>query len=58
MTQLRIEVSEERREKLQRIMAHYGLASLTAAIWFAVSDLCRRCAEARRKDEGRKLSTP
>jgi hypothetical protein len=35
-------VSEERRSKLRRIMEHYELKSMTAAIWFAINEMFKR----------------
>jgi hypothetical protein len=49
MSHLRVVVSDEKRSRLQKIMAHYGLESLTAAIWFAVADLYRRAVTARKE---------
>jgi hypothetical protein len=42
MSGLTVEVSEERRSKLHRIMAHYELRTMTAAIWYAVNELYKR----------------
>jgi hypothetical protein len=42
MTWLNIDVTEDRRSKLQRIMDHYELRTMTAAVWFAVNELYKR----------------
>lgn len=35
-------VTSENREKLRAVMAHYGLRTMAAAVWFAVTELYRR----------------